>query len=145
MQRIAPPPAWGGVHLARRRFLRLGAASVLGLVAVPLLMACEANAEGVAVDMTVYKRYDPSTVTIRRGAQITWKNSSQRTHTATCDPAKAQDRGHVVLPQGASPWDSGDVYPGETWARIFDTPGRYLYFCRYHETEGMLGMITVTD
>ena len=144
MQRTAPPCA-GGIRLARRRLLRLGAASALGLAVTPLLAACEANAAGVTVEMTTYKQYDPSVVTIRRGAQVIWKNTSQRTHTATCDPARAQNAGHVVLPQGVAPWDSGAVYPGQTWARTFDTPGRYLYFCRYHETEGMIGMITVTD
>ncbi len=65
-------------------------------------------------------------------------------HTSTCDPARVQNRLYVGLPPGAAPWDSGDISPGQTWAHTFETAGLYLYVCRYHAQEGMLGTITVT-
>jgi plastocyanin len=64
-------------------------------------------------------------------------------HTASCDPALAEKLTHVVLPAGATPWSSGDLYTGQTWQHTFTTPGTYLYFCRYHAAEGMLGTIAV--
>jgi plastocyanin len=34
---------------------------------------------------------------------------------------------------------------GQQWAHTFDTPGRYVYACRYAGTQGMIGTITVTE
>ena len=63
--------------------------------------------------------------------------------TITADPAKAQRPKRVLLPSDASPFDSGDVFSGERWAYTFDVPGTYIYFCRYHEQDEMIGAITV--
>jgi plastocyanin len=37
------------------------------------------------------------------------------------------------LPDGATPFHSGDLEPEETFEYTFETPGRYRYFCVPHE------------
>jgi plastocyanin len=67
-----------------------------------------------------------------------------RVHTITADPAKAQIPERITLPEGAPPFDSGDLFSGQRWIHTFDIAGTYTYFCRYHEMDEMLGVITVT-
>jgi plastocyanin len=119
--------------------------------AVPLLAACgggtgggAAGGQGSTVNMSDSLKYDPETLTIPKGATVTWKNTSAVTHTATDDPSKAQNMANAVLPTGAKPWDSGDIDPGKSWSYTFDTPGQYTYFCIPHEASGMVGHITVS-
>jgi plastocyanin len=69
---------------------------------------------------------------------------AERVHTITADPAKAQMPERILLPEGATPFDSGDLFSGQRWVHTFDTAGTYTYFCRYHEMEEMVGVITVT-
>ena len=47
------------------------------------------------------------------------------------------------LPAGAKPFDSGKVPAGNTYRQTFATPGTYRYFCKPHETKGMVGEIVV--
>jgi plastocyanin len=77
---------------------------------------------------------------------VTWRNASTIQHTATSDPALAQGSyPDSILPEGAEPWDSGIVDPGDTWARRFERLGTYIFFCQIHEQVGMIGTITVTE
>ncbi len=149
-------------RLSRRAVLRLG--SRLSLVAAfgGAMAGCEAGGEtapGVipggsptpdfagsptAVHMTDQRRFDPPSVRIRKGAQITWINSSNIAHTATDDPSIALKPEDAILPGGAQPWDSGLLQPGDRWTRQFTVPGDYTYFCVPHESNGMIAHITVT-
>lgn len=142
-QRSGSPPALG-----RRRLLRLVGATALA----PLLTGCQAptffqkaSEDRVTVAMTPDRRYAPATVTIPLGATVVWHNESSLPHTATSDPLAAQDPALAQLPEGAPAWRSGDVYPGETWALTFQVAGTYVYSCRFHGEQGMVGTITVTD
>ncbi len=69
-------------------------------------------------------------------------------HTATDDPAKNpvadQFPEYSVLPDGADPWDSGILQPGESFSYTFTVPGTYSYFCLPHVLSGMLGTVEVT-
>lgn len=118
-------------------------AAAIGVV--PLLTACAGAAakERVLITMTHDNRYAPSGITIPVGTTVVWQNMGIGAHTTTCDPALAANAADVVLPPGAAPWDSGDLFPGQSWQQTFTAPGTYLYFCRYHEIEGMLGTIAV--
>jgi plastocyanin len=129
-------------RLDRRVLLRVG-----GLALVPLLAGCDVpsvlrkGSDGrYTVEISGRNRFEPSTLVIPAGATVVWSNKSTLPHTATCDPAAVPP---ASLPEGAAPWDSGDILPGRLWARRFDQPGSYVYVCRYHGSGGMIGTITV--
>ena len=48
------------------------------------------------------------------------------------------------VPSGAQMPDSGDLRPGSTWQFRPTVPGKYVFFCRYHEYM-MDVVITVTE
>jgi plastocyanin len=96
------------------------------------------------VTMSDALRFEPATLTVARGATVTWRNSSGVMHTVTDDPGKAVDKADAALPSGVQPWDSGNIDPGQTFQHTFDTPGTYKYFCTPHEAAGMVGTVTVT-
>jgi plastocyanin len=123
--------------LTRRRFFVL-----LGGV----LTACSAASR--EPDYTVVIRHDvtfqPGALTIPLGSIVAWHHLAESVHTITADPAKAQMPERVLLPEGAQPFDSGDLFSGQRWVHTFDVAGTYIYFCRYHEMQEMMGVITVT-
>jgi plastocyanin len=94
--------------------------------------------------MTDALRFEPATLTVAKGATVTWRNTSATMHTVTDDPGKAVTKADATLPSGAQPWDSGNIDPGQTFQHTFDTPGTYKYFCTPHEAAGMVATITVT-
>ncbi len=98
-----------------------------------------------AVHMTNALTYVPAEVTITVGQNVLWTNTSSLTHTVTADPSLAQDPSHVQLPEGAQPFNSGDMAPGATFRHTFDVPGTYVYFCIPHEAMGMVGRIVVRE
>jgi plastocyanin len=93
--------------------------------------------------MTNELRYVPEEVTVMVGQTVVWTNTSTLVHTVTADPLLAQRRRDVVLPEGAPPFNSGQIAPGETFRHTFDLPGLYVYFCIPHELEDMIGRINV--
>jgi len=97
----------------------------------------------VAVGMTNQLRYTPEEVTVTVGQTVVWTNTSSMSHTVTADPARAKDPSHVRLPEGAQPFDSGDMPPGATFRHTFEVPGEYVYFCIPHEAAGMVGRVNV--
>jgi plastocyanin len=96
------------------------------------------------VTMSDALRFEPATLTVARGATVTWRNTSATMHTVTDDPGKAVNKADAALPSDAQPWDSGNIDPGQTFQHTFDTPGTYKYFCTPHEAAGMVATITVT-
>lgn len=131
------------------KLTRREALAALGAV---LLTACFSdrtgptqNGEGTVVEMTDALTFSPETVTIEVGDTVTWRNTSDFPHTATCDPSKANDPSNVQLPADADPWDSGSVGGGGEFSRTFDVPGQYDYVCLPHEGQGMLGTVVVTS
>jgi plastocyanin len=90
------------------------------------------------------RTFEPASLTIPRGSIVAWHNRSEHVHTITTDLQKAQTPERISVPPDSLPFDSGDLFSGERWVYTFDVPGTYVYFCRYHELEEMLGAITVT-
>jgi plastocyanin len=138
-------------RLPRRAFL-VG----IGLAGATALVACGGGASAPAasgsgassaaaptIQMTNDNKFSPATLTVPKGATVTFQNASTMVHTATDDPAKAVNKSDAVLPEGAQPWDSGLIQPGQSWTHTFDVVGSYSFFCIPHETLGMLGKITV--
>lgn len=122
--------------LTRRQFLCL-------LGALPA--ACMATSR--EPDFTVVitpSLFEPASLTIPIGSTVAWHNRTDHVHTITADPDKAQLPQRILLPQDVQPFDSGNLFSGERWVHTFESAGTYVYFCRYHELEEMLGMVEVT-
>jgi copper-containing nitrite reductase len=85
----------------------------------------------------------PPAITVNVGTKVVWKNSSQVIHNVVDDESKALSRIDVKLPSGASPFDSGLLQPGQSYARVFTEPGIYGYVCTLHEGSGMKGVVIV--
>lgn len=70
--------------------------------------------------------YSPDELTVRAGDTVMWKNVDNLVHTVT-----AQDNS----------FDSGIIQPNQTYTRVFNTPGRYPYYCTIHPQ--MTGVVNV--
>ncbi|GMR13856.1 MAG: hypothetical protein BMS9Abin29_2080 [Gemmatimonadota bacterium] len=87
--------------------------------------------------------FGPEHAAIDVGDTVVWIQEGALPHTTTNGPGQAGVPEHAVLPDGAEPWDSGLLDPGERFSVVFDTPGEYTYLCTIHEAAGMVGRITV--
>lgn len=127
--------------LSRRKFL-----CVLSVGASGLLVGCSSGIR--EPDFTVVigsgAGFEPSSLVVPLGSMVAWHNRADHIHTVTADPAKAQMPERILIPDGASAFDSGDLFSGDRWTYTFELAGTYIYFCRYHELDEMLGTITVT-
>ena len=72
-------------------------------------------------------RFEPATLTVAAGTTVRWFNDDTPPHTVTAADGS---------------WDSGNLVPGGSFERRFDTAGTYAYLCLYHP--GMTGTIVVT-
>jgi plastocyanin len=118
----------------------LGSLSGCGIFG-PAHWTFDSRADAV-VEMGV-NRFKPTTITIQAGQIVEWRNVSLVSHTVTGDPKLALYPGDAALPDGAAPFDSGEVAAGDVFLIRFPEPGVYRYFCRLHERHGMVGEITV--
>ena len=131
-------------QMGRRRLLRSVCAGILSIIVTPLLTGCPTNESNVVtVMMNPQRAFAPSGLTIPKGTTVIWKNSDSTPHTTICDPTKVRDASSVHVPTGAMPWDSGEMYVGDTFTRTFDVPGTYIYLSVPDEGQGMIGTITV--
>jgi len=71
------------------------------------------------------------TVTIGANNTIEWTNDDTSAHTVTA----------LIVPTGASYFDSGLVNPGKTFTTRLTVPGTYKYACVWHNW--LAGVITV--
>src|SRR5215216_4458008 len=51
-----------------------------------------------SVTLNDSNRFQPSSLTVPRGATVSWQNTGQTTHTVTADPAKALNKADAALP-----------------------------------------------
>jgi plastocyanin len=70
--------------------------------------------------------FNPSALTINKGANVTWTNDDSTTHTVTSDT-------------GA--FESGNLSPGNSFTHQFNETGTFSYHCTIHPS--MIGTITV--
>lgn len=105
--------------------------------------AAWASEPAATVEMTNTLNYEPASVTIQAGDTVKWLNTSQLVHTVTADPDEAKNDDSVALPDGAEPFDSGELAANETFTHTFEEPGTYKYFCIPHEAAGMIGTVIV--
>jgi plastocyanin len=95
------------------------------------------------VHISSFLRFGPAEVTVHVGETVEWRNGSIETHTVTDDPTVARTAADAELPPGAEAFDSGLLRPGQTFRHTFTVAGRYRYFCRPHETHGMVATVLV--
>ena len=124
-----------------RKTIAMAVAALMG-VASPVMGWQE---PAVTVAMTAENTFEPKVVEVEAGQVVAWSNPSEVVHTATFDPQKAGNPSNVALPEGAEPFDSGDVEAGGTYRRTFDVPGTYRYVCLPHENLGMVGTVEVSE
>ena len=120
------------MRLARRltgrvRAVALGALPALACVAFaaqaqPAPASAPASAPAATAAAVVDIRdhsFVPALTKVRAGSTVRWTNSEKRTT-------------HSVLFPGAGGVESERLFPGESWERRFDQPGRYPYTCGPH-------------
>jgi plastocyanin len=88
----------------------------------------DASGEEVKVDIPAIE-FEPSNVTVKAGATVTWTNSDDLPHTVTKDGGPGPD------------FDSGDIDPGGTFEQSFEETGTVDYVCTIHP--GQEGSVTV--
>lgn len=87
--------------------------------------------------------FEPHVVRIEPGEAVTWVNESG-SHSTTAY-AEANDKPDRI-PSEADAWDSGTLSEeGDKYQHTFETEGVYDYYCRPHESAGMLGSVVVGD
>lgn len=88
-------------------------------------------AEGRAVTVEIRDvTFAPKNLTVEAGTAVRWTNrDAEILHTVT----KAGGPGEA--------FDSGNIYPGATYERTFESPGRFDYVCTLHD--GQVGSVTV--
>lgn len=71
-------------------------------------------------------QYRPAEVSIKAGDSVRWTNHEKRTSHSIVFPAEGG-------------MESERMFPEESWQRLFDKPGRYVYRCGPHpEMEGVV-------
>jgi plastocyanin len=99
----------------------------LGVLVWALLGAAPAWAQTAEVGIKDY-RYRPQELRVKTGTTVRWTNQERRVS-------------HSILFLGKDGFESDRIFPGESWQRTFDTPGRYEYSCGPHPE--MKGVVTV--
>lgn len=89
--------------------------------------------------------FTPAQITVAVGDTVEWRNTTRSAHTVTCHPQYVANPQNVRLPEGAEPFYSGTLQPGESFFFTFQTPGRYRYVCLLHEEYGMIGEVNVIE
>lgn len=117
-------------------------------LALPLVTSA---AESGATVQMVRVSFQPEEVTIRQGETVEWQNASRLTHSVTIEPGETRrlddptnDPTQIArFPEGAEPFDSGDIPPGGRFRYTFAVPGSYRYICTHHKWAGMVGTVVV--
>ena len=111
---------------ARRSMTRgIGAAllaAATGLAPLPV------RAQPAEVKLENYA-FAPAELTVKAGTTVRWTNGEKRVS-------------HLILFTGPGGFESDRIFPGESWERRFDKPGRYPYTCGPHPE--MKGLVVVT-
>jgi plastocyanin len=105
---------------------------VLNLVAVSLVVSSAWAQQGQNVTVNMEDNYfEQADITVPTGTTVTWVQAGNNPHTTTSYDGL---------------WDSGMLAggSGESFSYTFDEPGSYTYFCIPHESQGMVGSVTVT-
>lgn len=102
-----------------------------GLFLAVWIAASAGISSAATVDVSINSFFfAPTPLTINAGDTIHWTNEASDTHTITS--------GSNCTPDGR--WDSGFLAPGQSFSRLFDTPGTFDYYCEVGSHCADLGM-----
>lgn len=91
--------------------------------------AANPSATGTSVSIENYQ-FNPSTLTVKKGATVTWTNNDAAAHAVAGDQNAA--------------WPVGPTLrQGNSYTHVFDADGTFPYHCVIHP--GMHGTIIVTE
>lgn len=91
------------------------------------LAGSNAPAGGANAVSIVDFAFNPGTLSVPAGTQVTWTNTSDTAHTVTADDGS---------------FDSGTVSPNATFSHTFASAGTFTYHCSIHTS--MTATITVS-
>ena len=93
--------------------------AALSAFAAALMFSC-ANASVQATHKIAIEnlRFEPQTLTVKRGDRVMWVNKDLVLHTVTAEKS----------------FDSGSIAANGSWTYTAATPGRYPYMCTLHPT-----------
>jgi YVTN family beta-propeller protein len=86
----------------------------------------QAPAAGTKVSIAAFA-FGPQALTVKAGDRVTWSNDDGAPHTVTFKDGSVSSK---------------SLSPGGTFARTFDRPGTYEYFCSFHPF--MTGRVVVS-
>ena len=95
------------------------------------------NGETVNV-LSLDNNFIPQVIEVKAGTEVLWENNGRNPHNVVpAEDPKATEWG--VLEAAFQPKD--------TYSRVFDRPGTYVYYCTIHGTPkaAMFGTVTVTE
>jgi plastocyanin len=135
------------MRTTRRQLIGAG-----GGLAAALLLPAASRAAGDPVEIAMAGRsdgskvwFDPIGVLVRPGQTVRWTNRDPgNSHTATSYSPAFFDRASRI-PEGAKPWNSDFLLPGESFSVLLSVEGVYDYYCIPHEHAGMVGRIVVAS
>jgi plastocyanin len=104
--------------------------SIICLLLLTLVTTLMATTRTVIMQ---YPSFTPETLHAFVGDTVRWKNQDTRQHTTTS--------GTNGTPNGI--WNSGTMNSGDSFKFRFGTQGNYPYFCAFHYTMGMVGLVIV--
>ncbi len=87
-------------------------------------------------DTHVYMRHElfsPTRIQVALGTTVTWTNQDTIPHNVTLTP---------VVISSSNNWESGLLYPGQSFSYTFTSQGTFQYHCQEHP--GMDGIVIVT-
>lgn len=132
-----------GLALARPRSLT-AVLVVIALCSMSVVPRFGHAAEPAVVIKLINKlKFVPAQITVKVGDTVRWQNASVLVHTVTDDPNLVAKEADYALPDGAEPFNSGNLKPKESYEHTFTVPGTYRYFCIPHEAAKMIGEVVV--
>lgn len=131
--------------LTRRRALEAGGGYLAAILIVPSLATAQETIDvvmqGTADGSRVW--FEPVGLYLQPGQTVRWINRDPgNSHTVTTYHPSIFERPQRI-PDGATPWDSDYLLPGDSFLVTFTVEGVYDYYCVPHEHAGMVGRIVV--
>ena len=80
-----------------------------------------------------HEQFSPARIQVVLGTTVTWTNQDTVPHNVTISP---------VVISSSNDWESGLLYPGQSFSYTFSSHGTFQYHCQ--EDAGMIGVVIVT-
>lgn len=132
------------MSMTRRHVLALGGGGLIAFTAAgPALAARTHVIAMVGTPRGERVWFSPAGLAVDPGAIVRFVNRDPaNSHTATAYHPDLYGRPRRI-PEGAAPWHSGFLLPGEHFEVTMHDPGVWDYYCIPHEMAGMVGRIVV--